>query len=93
MALLKTLDMALQGRAPKFRAELRAKGELTPYLKDLVDGVRTAVASSGLDKKTQALPYLQKVQAMNAAAAAAREIALADAIANLPDETSPPSPG
>lgn len=90
--LMRTLDRALLDRAPKAHAELKAAGELNPYLQSLASGVREAVASSGLDKRTQALPYLRKVQAMNAAAAAAREIALADAIASLPDETSLPSP-
>ncbi|MFN7482954.1 MAG: hypothetical protein ACK5T3_10005 [Betaproteobacteria bacterium] len=79
-------DRALSDRAPKFRAELEASGELNWYLDDLARGVRDAISVSGLDKQTQALPYLEKVRAMNAAAASARETAIAEALQNLPDE-------
>lgn len=81
-----TLDLALQKRAPKFRAELEAKGQLMVYLGELADDIKTEVGRAGMNKKTQALPYLQKVQAMNTAAASAREIALADAIDGMPIE-------
>jgi hypothetical protein len=87
--LTKLLDRALMERAPKLREELQAKGELTPYLTGLANEVKDAMARSGTDKRTQALPYLEKVRAMNAAAAVAREIALAEAIDNLPFDKRP----
>lgn len=91
MNLLKTLDLALKDRAPKFREELRAAGQLTRYLQETADPILDEIGRSGTDKKTQALPYMEKVRAMNAAAAVAREIGLSEAIANLPDERSPQS--
>jgi hypothetical protein len=90
MQTYNVIDQALKDRAPKFRAELQAQGELTAFVKELDLQVRTEIGRAGTDKATQALPYLQKVQRMNALQAAAREIAMSEALESLPDETSPP---
>jgi hypothetical protein len=91
--LMETLDKALLDRAPKFRAELQAKGQRLVYLREVEQPVREAesTAVGRANARGSNLPYLQKVQAMNNAAQSAREIALAQAVESLPDERSSPS--
>lgn len=93
--LMETLDKALLERAPKFRAELQAKGQRLVYLREVEEPVReatsTAVGRANAQASKADLPYLQKVQAMNNARQSAHESALAQAVESLPDERSSPS--
>lgn len=93
--LTETLDAALKGRAPKFRAELQAKGTLQSFLRDQADEINAQVASAQGDAN-QTKPgesLVQKAGRLASAGARAREVALAQALESLPDETSLPSPG
>lgn len=95
--LMETLDKALMERAPKFRAELQAKGQRLAYLREVEEPIReavgTAVGRANARASKADLPFLQKVHAMKNADQSAREIALAQAVESLPDERSSPSPG
>lgn len=90
-----TIELALKDRAPRLHAELKAAGKLTVHVAELEaqisDQVATAVMEQRAAKKWDRLPPMELAAKMKAAAALARESALAETLQFPPDETSSPS--
>ena len=95
MSLQATIEKAMLEQAPALHRELKATGKLAAHVRELADQVHSStvqmVQEQRLADKWDRLPPMELAGRMRAAAAAAGEVALAEALQFPQDETSPPS--
>lgn len=79
---LETVDKALQDRAPALHRNLKQRGLLDGYVQEVADQISSAVTEGLMrvrrEKNLDALPPMEKVQALNTARAGVEEKVLAD---------------
>lgn len=94
--LRQTLELALNDRAPKAKAQMQASGELAPFLDSLTSSTMQSMSAAkeqiGAQAASRQPPYQNEatlVPMLNSAFKAAEETALAQAIEQIDSLDSP----